>query len=227
MCGRFVLTSSGQELAEAFGVPAPDLFTPRYNIAPTQEVFAVRAGESGRELARLRWGLVPSWSKDAKGGGRLINARAETADQMPSFRSAFKRRRCLIAADGFYEWKALEGRKTKQPYFISLKSGGPFAFAGLWEVWHRDEENLQTCTILTTAPNDLMRSLHDRMPVILPAKEYDLWLDPTIQDPEQLRPLLRPYPAKAMAAYAVSTLVNSPRNDNPDCILPAEPPKGD
>ncbi len=222
MCGRFVLLSSGEALAEAFGVAAPEL-SARYNIAPTQEVFAVRAGAGHRELARLRWGLVPSWSRDPKAGNRLINARSETVENMPAFRAAFRRRRCLIPADGFYEWRAVEGRKAKQPYYISLKGGGPFAFAGLWEQWHPEQENLQTCTILTTEVNVLVRPLHERMPVILPPEAYDLWLDPATVAPERLQPLLRQYPAQAMVAHPVGARVNSPRHDGPDCILPVEP----
>lgn len=169
-----------------------------------------------RELAFLRWGLVPSWADDPAIGNRLINARSETVAEKPSFRTAFKRRRCLIPADGFFEWK--KEVKHKQPYLIGVEQDGPFAFAGLWEDWERDGEVIESCTILTTTANDLMRPLHERMPVILTAKDYDLWLDPSVQDAAAVLPLLQPYPAGEMFAYPVSTWVNDPKHEDPRCV---------
>jgi putative SOS response-associated peptidase YedK len=227
MCGRFTLTTSIPVLAEWFLFPEAAPQPPRYNIAPTQAVAAVRVpaagGESGgkgpRELCFLRWGLVPSWADDPAIGNRLINARAETAAEKPSFRSAFRHRRCLIPADGFYEWQKLTGRK--QPYYFHMRDGRPFAFAGLWEHWQDGDQTLETCTILTTAANDVLRPVHERMPVILGPEDYDRWLDPAVRQPELLQPLLRPFPAEAMAAYPVSMVVNNPRNDTPKCVEPA------
>ena len=195
----------------------PEL-TPRYNIAPTQEVAAVRQGEQGRELSMLKWGLVPSWAKDPGIGARMINARAESVADKPSFRSAFKRRRCLILADGFYEWKKT-GARTKQPYYIFLRDRQPFAFAGLWEHWKGpDGGEMPSCTIITTGANELLSELHDRMPVILGEEEYDRWLDPKFDDAETLKSLLGPYAALDMTCYPVSTIVNNARNETPECV---------
>lgn len=221
MCGRFALISPDQDLAVQFDLPSVPALAPRYNIAPTQPVAVVRvaAGAATRELALLHWGLVPFWAQDPKIGARMINARAETAAEKPSFRAAFRRRRCLVVADGFYEWQKLNG--GKQPFFIRLQDGRPFAFAGLWESWRgQDDAVLESCTLLTTEPNDLMRALHNRMPVILPEQDYALWLDPQVQQVERLQPLLQPYPAQEMIAYPVSRRVNSPANDDPLCIEP-------
>jgi putative SOS response-associated peptidase YedK len=172
----------------------------------------------------MRWGLVPTWSKDPKAGPPIINARAETLATKPAFRSAFKRRRCLIPADGFYEWQKIAGAKVKQPFYIRLAKDRPFAFAGLWEKWHNDEGSLlESCTIVTTEPNDVMRPLHDRMPVILPDEEYARWLDPKNEDVDELQELLRPYPAEEIAACPITTFVNSPRNDGPECITRLSP----
>ena len=224
MCGRFALISSTETIADQFGVPAnrttgmpPSV--PRYNIAPTQPVMAVRLDQSGqRELTFFQWGLVPSWSKDVRIGSRMINARSETVAEKPSFRNAFKRRRCLIPADGFYEWQKLEDRK--QPMFIQAADKRPFGFAGLWEIWSSpDGDQLQTCTILTTSPNEMMAQIHNRMPVIVEPEDFDLWLEPG-PDPSQAMHLFRPYPAHKMAAYPVSTFVNNPRNDAPEAIAP-------
>lgn len=197
--------------------------TPRYNIAPTQPVPVVRCEPQGtppqRELVELHWGLIPHWAKDPKIGARMINARAETITQKPAYKAAMRRRRCLLPADGFFEWRSEGGRK--QPYFIDLRDDGLFAFAGLWESWEGpDHSSIESCTLLTTEPNELIRPIHNRMPVLLPPEAYDLWLDPAEQDPARLLPLLRPYPAERMRAHAVSTLVNSPRNDSPACIAP-------
>ncbi len=178
-----------------------------------------------RELVWLRWGLIPAWAKDPAIGNRLINARAESAAEKPAFRAAMRRRRCLVVADGFYEWQPAGGPKTetvpraKQPYLIRLHGDRPFGFAGLWEAWEAsDHATLETCTILTTAANDLVRSIHDRMPVILPASGYAAWLDPAIEDPRQLAPLLMPYPSDEMEAQPVGDFVNSPAHDSPRCV---------
>lgn len=222
MCGRFALIAPGEAIAEQFGVADVPALVPRYNIAPTQPVMAVRLASSSQkwELALLHWGLIPSWAKDMKLAARMINARSETVTEKPAFRAAFKRRRCLIPADGFYEWQKLG--KTKQPIYIHASDGRLFAFAGLWETWHAaDGSMIDSCTILTTTPNELMAPIHNRMPVILEPEDYDLWLNPDPR-PEDALHLLRPYPAEKMAAYPVSTHVNSPRNDNPDCIASLE-----
>jgi putative SOS response-associated peptidase YedK len=206
-------------LAELFGVPAAEI-PPRYNIAPTQEVTAVRAAGAGRELVNLRWGLIPSWAKDKSIGYKLINARADTVAGKPSFRSAFKNRRCLIPADGFFEWKKLGAKK--QPSFVTLRDGGPFAFAGLWERWHGSDGDIQSCSSVTTDANELMRPLHDRMPVILDPSDYAAWLDQAPRPKVELLPLLKPFPSDALQAVPVSTMVNSPRNQGPRCIEPLE-----
>ena len=218
MCGRFTLRSSGEAVAEAFGLAeTPDLF-PRFNIAPCQPVAVVRhePRAEGRELALLRWGLIPPWADDPSVGDRLANARSETAATKPSFRRAFRSRRCLVVADGFYEWRRTNGRK--QPYFVGLRGDRPFGLAGLWERWEKGGEPVESCTILTTDANELMQPIHERMPVIVPPDQYGLWLDPRCQDSEKLAKLLRPFPAEGMLAYRVSTLVNDPRNDVPQCV---------
>jgi len=219
MCGRFTLTADLDDLAERFSFQVANLsFKPRYNIAPSQQVLAVIGAEE-RRGGLLRWGLIPSWAKDPSMGDRMINARAETVAEKPSFRRALQKRRCLVLADGFYEWKA-EGKK-KTPLYIALKNHQPFGFAGLWETWKSLEgETIHSCTIITTTPNALMESIHTRMPVILPRDAEAAWLDRAIEAPERLLPLLIPYSAKDMDAYAVSPAVNSPRNDSPACIEP-------
>ena len=167
----------------------------------------------------MQWGLIPGWAKDPTIGARLINARAETAAEKPAFRNAIRRRRCLVVADGFYEWQG--AGRTKQPYFIRLCDDRPFAFAGIWEAWEAaDHTMLEACAILTTGPNELIRPIHDRMPVILPSGDYAAWLDPTIEDPRQVTPLLTPYPSDAMQAHPVGKFVNSPAHDSPQCIEP-------
>jgi putative SOS response-associated peptidase YedK len=221
MCGRFTLATPEQDLVVQFNLPEiPDL-QPRYNIAPTQPVAAVRlpTAEGDRELVMLHWGLIPFWAKDPGIGSRMINARAETAADKPAFRAAFRRRRCLVPADGFYEWQKQNG--SKQPFYIRLQNGRPFAFAGLWERW-QDEEGgvIESCTLLTTRPNELIQPLHNRMPVILHPHNYAVWLDPEVEDIDVLRRLLDPYPPSEMVAYAVSRYVNAPRNEGPDCIAP-------
>jgi|CXWL01.1.fsa_nt_gi putative SOS response-associated peptidase YedK len=221
MCGRFTQTASPEVIAQQFELTDPPLFTPRYNIAPSQPIAAIRIDPdtTTRTLVMLRWGLIPSWAKDPKIGNHCINAKAETVAEKPSFRSAFKKRRCLIVATGFYEWH-VQGR-AKQPMWIGLRNQQPFAFAGLWEHWtSSDGQPLETCTIITTEPNDLMAPIHNRMPVILASTAYDQWLDPTFQHTELLKALLRPYPSEELMAYAVSTLVNNPRHDAPQCLEP-------
>lgn len=219
MCGRYTLTASGEALAKAFDLPsAPDL-PPRFNIAPTQEVAAVRVERPAteRRLVLLRWGLIPWWAEDPTIGNRMINARAETVAEKPTFRDAFRSRRCLVVADGFYEWKRLSDG-TKQPFYVRLKSGELFAFAGLWDSWRSDGADVESCTLLTTDANELVRPIHDRMPVILKPRDYDLWLNPEVSDPERLTPVLGAYDASAMEARPVSRYVNDPANDSPRCI---------
>jgi len=222
MCGRFTLRAKLNLLLRQFAAETStvDEWPVRYNIAPTQEVLAVRCAENGqRELVPLRWGLIPPWSKDIKIGSRMINARAETIAEKPSFRSPFKRRRCLILADGFYEWK--KTGKAKQPYHIGLTSGEPFALAGLWETWKSEgQPRIESCTIITTEPNELMAELHDRMPVILSSNDYEPWLSTPSDDAQQLLPLLDAYPSSEMAYAAVETRVNSPTHDDEHCLTP-------
>lgn len=217
MCGRFTLRSSPKAIADEFGLfDVPDL-SARYNVAPSQSVVVVRQQEAkGRELALLKWGLIPSWADDPAIGNRMINARSETAASKPSFRRAFRSRRCLVVADGFYEWQKTDGKK--QPIYIRLKNDHPFGFAGLWERWEKGDQPIESCTILTTDANDLMKPIHDRMPVIIPKGQYDLWLDPGCQDSEKLTKLLRPYSPDEMMAIPVSTLVNNPKSDVAKCI---------
>lgn len=220
MCGRFFIALKYDDLETAFPeFEPPREWQPRYNIAPTQPVPVV-ANDGQPYITFFQWGLVPSWAKDPSIGNRMINARAETLAEKPSFRAAYRRRRCLILADGFYEWRAEPGQRAKTPLAIRLRSGAPFAFAGLWEVWRPDDTPLLTCTIITTEPNALMAPIHDRMPVILPRSAYATWLDPAERSPHDLQHLLTPYPAEEMLAYPVSTLVNNPANDVPECIAP-------
>ena len=222
MCGRFTLTVSPDELRLAFpDFDIPGDLPPSYNIAPSQPIPVV-PNEKKPALTFFRWGLVPSWSKDEKFGGyNLINARAETVAEKPSFRSSFRRRRCLILADGFYEWKKNPGA-SKTPYFISLKDREPFGFAGLWDEWispHGDP--LRSACIITTEPNPLVKPIHNRMPVILPRESHQRWLQPREGDTRALQVLLEHYPAHRLKAYPVSPYVNSPGNNSPRCIEPA------
>ncbi len=225
MCGRFVRSSSAAAIAKVFGVAASDIPASSYNIAPTQSVAAiVRSPDAGLQLQSLRWGLIPSWAKDSAIGSKLINARAETIAEKPSFRSAFRQRRCLIVADGFYEWQQVPSSRQKQPYFIGLQDEGLFAFAGLYEHWHSSEgEILNTCTIITTAANELIEPIHNRMPVLLAPQNYELWLDNSSCEVDRLQGLLAPYPAAAMQVYPVSRSVNSPKNNSPECKQPQLP----
>ena len=222
MCGRFVLKSDLKFLQGRFAFEPPDVdYQPRYNIAPTQPVLAVlNQGERRAEL--MRWGLVPFWAKDLKIGYRMINAVGETLATKPAFRAAFKKRRCLILADGFFEWK--KDGKEKIPTYIFLKSREPFAFAGLWETWKSPEgEVIRSCAIVTTEPNDFLAPIHNRMPVVLSDETQALWLDPMTEDPEVLTPLLIPAPGESMDSYEVSSLVNYPKNYGPECIEPVGP----
>jgi len=221
MCGRFTLTVDPGKLQEAIpGLIVPQDIPPRYNIAPSQPV-AVLPNDGQNRLDFFVWGLIPSWAKDPSIGNRMINARAETLAEKPAFRAAFRRRRCLVFADGFYEWQQEPGSKAKTPMYVKLKSGDPFAFAGLWEIWQAgDGSEVRSCTIITTSPNRLMEDIHNRMPVILPKQVYAQWLAPGEVDPKLLNPLLEPYPEGEMKAYPVSRMVNSPKNDVAECILP-------
>jgi len=222
MCGRFSVALSATTLASHFNVQESVAWKERYNLAPSQEVLAVVQPAAGaHEFRRMRWGLIPSWAKDPSIGNRLINARAETVATKPAFRGALRERRCLIVTDGFYEWQA-QGRR-KQPWCIRMQDGRPFAFAGLWERWADPEGRaIESCTIITTAPNALIRRFHHRMPVIPTPRDYDLWLDVRIRDVDRLLPLLAPYPPEEMTAYPVSRFVNSPANDSPACQSPVE-----
>jgi putative SOS response-associated peptidase YedK len=221
MCGRFTLTVDPSELREAFAdYSFPAKFAPRFNIAPTQPILAI-PNTAKNEADFFIWGLIPSWAKDPSIGNRLINARAETLAEKPSFRGSFKYKRCLILADGFYEWKSQPGSKTKVPHFIFLKDRGPFAFAGLWDEWNSpDGGSVRSATIITTSANELMAGLHERMPVILETGAYAQWLDPAPQSAASLSPLLKPFPSDKMSAYPVSTLVNSPENDRSELVVP-------
>lgn len=222
MCGRFTLTADPADLQDAFywvnfGKAS---ITPRYNIAPTQGL-AVVPNNGQNKLDIFTWGLVPSWAKDPSIGSRMINARAETLAEKPSFRTAYKRRRCLILADGFYEWAQNPGEKVKTPMLIRMKDGKPFAFAGLWEDWQSpDGSQILSTTIITTQPNRLLAPIHNRMPVILPAESYQDWLAPGEVPASRLDPLLRPYDPDLMEAFPVSRMVNSPQNDKPECVRP-------
>ena len=217
MCGRYELHTQPAALALAFGVPFPPQMRARYNIAPMQDVPIIRRGPTGlRELVEVRWGLVPRWAKDPSIGNRMINARAETLAEKPSFRTALKRHRCLLPADGFYEWKQTPSG-GKQPIHIGMKDGAPFAFAGLFERWLSPAgEVLDTCTIITTQSNALLAPLHDRMPVIVAPVAFDRWLDVANEDTAEL---FTPYPAEAMTYYPVSPRVNSVRNDDAKLIV--------
>jgi putative SOS response-associated peptidase YedK len=221
MCGRFTLTLDPADLQDSFpefSFPAKGV--PRFNIAPSQPILCL-PNNGTNKADFLIWGLIPSWAKDPSIGNRMINARAETLAEKPSFRSAYKYHRCLIFADGFFEWQVRPGLKSKVPHFIRLKSGAPFAFGGLWERWQSaDGAEIRTAAIITTEPNELMASIHNRMPVILQPESYSRWLDPAAQPPDKLQGLLTPYPSGEMEAYPVSTLVNSPGNDRADCVIP-------
>jgi putative SOS response-associated peptidase YedK len=224
MCGRYRLSRRKQLVEEYFdSAPWDDDWNPRYNIAPTQPVPVIRQNpkEPVRELLLMRWGLIPAWSKDASGAARMINARSETAATKPAFRDALKSRRCLIPADGFYEWK--RDGKTKQPFCFEVNRGHLFAFAGLWDRWKDPNGNwMKTCSILTTTPNSVTSAVHDRMPVILDQDCYDLWLDPGMNNVVEVSNLLKPFDARLMRSYPVSTRINHAANDDEECSRPVE-----
>jgi len=223
MCGRFALWSGREEIEAAFAVRLSAEPQTGYNIAPSREVTAVRASREGnREAAFLRWGLVPSWAKAPDSGYRMINARADTVFQKPAYRTAIRRRRCLIPANAFFEWKRTE--KGKQPYLIQVGEGEVFGLAGLWEVWQNREtgETIESCAILTTRPNEAMQELHDRMPVIVSPESHSLWLDPRVGEPDRIAPLLEPYPAEEMRMHPIGREVNNPANDHPSVVRPLE-----
>jgi len=228
MCGRFNLHSNPALLAQIFELLREPDWAPRFNIAPAQQTLVIRQATDGTRLATpVQWGLIPEWSKDATGGSKMINARSETATTKPAFRDAFRKRRCLIPADGFFEWETIT-QKVKQPWHISRANGELLAFAGLWESWHDPEAEapVETCTILTTDANQFMSEIHDRMPVILSPDDWKQWLNPELQSPEPLLPLLKPAPEDWLVRVPVSTLVNNPKNETPDCLKPVKPSRG-
>ena len=219
MCGRFMLNSDPADIAAEFSLAAKPVLKPRYNIAPSQPVLTIRNIDRERAAAEARWGLVPSWSKDRKIGNRLINARAETVASKPAFRAAYRRRRCLVPADGYYEWRAQSD--AKQPFFIYATAGTCFAIAGLWEHWQQDDEVIESCTLITCEANQRLSGVHGRMPVVIGQDDYNLWLDDEA-DPAALGNLLQPAPESRFTMHAVSTRVNSPRNDSIECIVAVE-----
>jgi len=222
MCGRFSLTLSSEDLLEYFLLSEGYNLEPRYNIAPSQEITAVRLEEGQRRLVSLHWGLIPFWADDRKIGYRTINARSETAHKSPAFRAAFRSRRCLIPATGFFEWDKLQG--SRQPFFIYRTDGKPMTFAGLWEHWEDKEgkELIESCSILTTDAAEPVARLHDRMPVILEPGDFDLWLDPQEQNLEQLRDLMHPTDQGVLSMHPVSRYVNKAGNEGEKCLEPAE-----
>jgi putative SOS response-associated peptidase YedK len=225
VCGRFTLRSSPESLAEHFDLDEPPELTARYNIAPGQPVLTIRADpdRAAHRTEQVRWGLVPEWAKDVAIGHRMINARAESVAEKPAFRSAFRKRRCLVPADGFYEWGGTGGA-PRQPYLFARPGGGPFAFAGLFEVWHAGaEDEVRSSTIITTEANGVLAGIHDRMPVILDPRDYSHWLDSADEALDALQALLVPSPEAWLERQTVGTRVNSPRNDDPECMAPAEP----
>jgi len=219
MCGRFALSAPVDRLYRHFGLSSTEELPPRYNIAPGQQIPAIREPKSGRELVMMLWGLVPFWAKEVKTGSGLINARSETMAEKPSFRNSFKQYRCLIPADGFYEWKIIPGQKKKQPYFIRMKDKGIFAMAGLWSIWKNQAAGdvVESCAIVTTGSNTLLAEIHDRMPVILYPESYAAWLRRET-DPVHLKKLCQPYNPEYMEIYPVAGLCNNPKIESPECI---------
>jgi putative SOS response-associated peptidase YedK len=218
MCGRFALPYPSKTVAEYFSVPEEISFAPRYNIAPSQHLAVICSNKDapGRQLAMMRWGLIPNWAKDEKLGYKMINARAETVAEKPAFRAAYRRRRCLIAAGGFYEWQRQE--KIKQPYYLTMKDTKIIAFAGIWERWQSPEgEPVESCAILTTAANSSVRGIHDRMPVIVAPADYNFWIDPGAER-DILQQILRFSQSISLSIYPVSAMVNNPTNDAPGCL---------
>lgn len=217
MCGRYALHARPEELQAQLSLSSVPDFALRYNLAPSQQVPTVIVRDCVRELVPMRWGLVPHWARDPRIGYRMVNARSETVADKPAFRNAFRRRRCLIPASGYYEWRARIG--AKRPYYIYLVDTPVFAFAGLWEHWQGDGLGIESCTIITTEANDVLRPIHERMPVILAPGQYRQWLDPAEHDAGVLLDMLRPYPGPGTQAYPVTTRVNNPRYDDAACML--------
>lgn len=227
MCGRFVAASPPDEIARYFSADAPErALEPSWNVAPTDDVLVVHADGEARRLAAFHWGLVPMWAKDPSIGSRMINARAESLAEKGAYQHAFRRRRCLVPADGFYEWKAVPGQKRKQPWFVRRADGDPMALAGLWERWpgadREATETLRSCTIITTTPNEVLAELHDRMPVILAPSAWDQWLDPDNEDLDALAALLVPPPSELLALHPVSSAVGDVRTNGPELVEPVE-----
>ncbi len=225
MCGRYVAAAPPSELAKYFGaaMQSETVLEPSYNVAPTNEVYAVVERDDERVLDHFRWGLVPLWAKDLAIGSKMINARAEGIATKNAYRHALRKQRCIIPAEGFFEWKKIQGEKRKQPMFIHRVDGEPLAFAGLWETWRgpdRDGDPLYTCTIITTSANETMAPVHDRMPVILPPDLWEQWLDPDMRDTDELVKFLAPAPASLLTLYPVSTAVNHVRNKGVELIMP-------
>jgi putative SOS response-associated peptidase YedK len=218
LCGRFTLYATNEELEKRFQVSLDGPFEKSYNIAPTQMVLGIVSNQGERQVAFFRWGLIPFWAKDAKMGHRMINARAETVHEKPSFRRLLQRKRCLIPSDGFFEWK--QTASGKQPYYIHLKEGSLFSFAGLWDTWKDGDQEIHSCTIITTQANELMKSLHHRMPVIFEPEQEEIWLDRSIGDAEALQSLLTPLADQKLEAYPVSARVNSPKNNHAELLQP-------
>lgn len=220
MCGRYTLRAQLNQLLQIYSATSEIEISPRYNIAPSQSVPVLKLGgdNASREIVSMRWGLVPSWAKDEKIGYKMINARSETIEEKPSFRTAFKRRRCLVLADGFFEWQK-RGSK-KQPYLFQKKNAAPYAYAGLWETWNHGNQPVVSCTIITTTANELVADVHDRMPVILQDRHLENWLNPEFDHVDRLKSMLEPYPADEMERYPVDPMVGSPQNDKPQCVEP-------
>ena len=223
MCGRFYLDAPDELVMSYFGLDDGIHLAPRYNITPSQDIAIVRSAEQGRELATARWGLVPAWSKDEKTRYSTINARADSVAEKPAYRSAFRRRRCLVPASGFYEWR--KQQNGKQPYRIGMADNSVMALAGLWEHWEGEGKSFDSCSIIVTEANELIDSIHHRMPVIFNRDQFDQWLDPYNQDIPQLQAMLGPYPGEKMSLWPVSRRVNSPANDDPACIEAVEVPE--
>src|SRR5262245_23843188 len=218
MCGRYTLRARAEAIADEFELPVLPPYVPRWNISPTQMIPAIRLEDDKPAMVNLRWGLIPFWAEDLKKLPLLINAQSEAAATKPSFRTAFKRRRCLVLADGYYEWQKVG--KLKQPWYYRFKDERPFAFAGLWERWDKGEKPIESCTILTTDANSLASAIHDRMPVILGRDERRVWLDADVEDGEALQELLHPFSAKEMTTYAVNPIVNKAGNEGAECVAP-------
>lgn len=224
MCGRFTNTAKKEQIQAEFkvGNKNPGIFQPRYNISPSQMIDAVSSRDGGRILNQLKWGLVPHWAKDPGIGNRMINARAETITEKPSFREAFRKRRCIVPTTGFYEWRQSDGKGGKQPFYFYVTEREVFGFAGLYEEWvdRQSGELLETCTIITTEANEVLKPVHHRMPVILKPEDYEMWLDEKVEDEEGLEKLLAPYPAEEMRSHPVSKSVNIPDSDSRELIAP-------